>query len=257
MKGILLKTCGDYALFSRPEMKVERVSYDVITPSAARGILEAIYWKPQIRWVIDEIHVLAPIRFTNVRRNEIASTISVGGKVGVKAAMKNPSVRPSMDVTTERQQRASLLLKDVKYLIRAHFIVLDCRFEKGGDEFSENEAAGKHLDQFKRRAKKGQCFHHPYFGCREFPADFELIEEEDLPVPCKDIPKEQLNKDLGWMFYDFDFSPAAKKTTGSFLTGQGKRVCANPLFFQAKMKNGIIDVQSCLKSSSIPKNPSS
>ncbi|MDB5177490.1 MAG: CRISPR-associated protein Cas5 family, partial [Candidatus Saccharibacteria bacterium] len=111
--GITLKTSGDYALFSRPEMKVERVSYDVMTPSAARGVLEAIYWKPQIRWIIDEIHVLNPISFTNIRRNEISSKISVKGATGVNAAMLNPDLRPTMDVAENRQQRASLLLKDV------------------------------------------------------------------------------------------------------------------------------------------------
>ena len=127
--GITLKASGDYALFSRPEMKVERVSYDVMTPSAARGVLEAIYWKPQIRWIIDEIHVLNPIRFTNIRRNEISSKISVKGAVGVNAAMVNRDIRPSMDVAENRQQRASLLLKDVAYLIRAHVLVLDSRME--------------------------------------------------------------------------------------------------------------------------------
>lgn len=250
MKGILLKTFGDYALFSRPEMKVERVSYDVMTPSAARGILEAIYWKPQIRWIIDEIHVLKRILFTNVRRNEIGAKISLGGRDGVNTAMRDPSVRPSMDVSENRQQRASLLLRNVKYVIRAHFEVLDCRFGKDEESKPENEIAGKHLDQFKRRARKGQFFHHPYFGCREFPADFELIEsEDDLPLPCSEIPPEQLNKDLGWMFYDFDFVPAEAKAEGSFLTGRGRRVCAKPRFFQAKMKNGVIDVQACLSNS--------
>jgi len=129
--GIHLKVSGDYALFSRPEMKVERVSYDVMTPSAARGILEGIYWKPQIRWIIDEIHVLNPIRFTNIRRNEVASEIPVRGGTGVNAAMANPEIRPEMDVAENRQQRASLLLKDVAYVIKAHVLVLDARVEKG------------------------------------------------------------------------------------------------------------------------------
>ncbi len=123
--GITLHVSGDYALFCRPEMKVERVSYDVITPSAARGILEAIYWKPQMRWIIDEIQVLNPIRFTNIRRNEISSIVSVKGAKGVNAAMKNDSVRPSIDITAHRQQRASLLLKDVRYIIKAHIHIFD------------------------------------------------------------------------------------------------------------------------------------
>src|SRR6185312_4365825 len=132
--GITLKVFGDYALFSRPEMKVERVSYDVMTPSAARGIIEAIYWKPQIRWIIDEIHVLKPIRFTNIRRNEVGSKIHLSGATGVNAAMKDATVRPEMDVVAHRQQRASLLLKDVAYLIRAHIVVLERRMEKDGPE---------------------------------------------------------------------------------------------------------------------------
>jgi CRISPR-associated protein Cas5d len=229
--GITLKASGDYALFSRPEMKVERVSYDVMTPSAARGVLEAIYWKPQIRWIIDEIHVLKPIRFTNIRRNEIASKIPVKGKAGVSAAMKDSSVRPEMDVADarNRQQRASLLLKDVAYVIRAHLVVLDRRVEKNGPESTDAEAAGKHLEMFKRRARKGQAFHHPYFGCREFPVDFELIEDEaDIPKPPPDLAGE---KDLGFMLHDIQFAQdrATKKVNST-----------TPHFFRAAMNDGVI-----------------
>lgn len=229
--GIHLKVSGDYALFSRPEMKVERVSYDVMTPSAARGILEAIYWKPQIRWIVDEIHVLNPIRFTNIRRNEVSSKIPVKGGTGVNAAIANPDIRPNMDVAANRQQRASLLLKDVAYLIRAHILVLDPRMEKGAAPSSEHEAVGKHLDMFKRRARKGQAFHQPYFGCREFPVRFELIENEsDLPKPDPALLGE---KDLGFMLHDieFDQDPATKKVRS-----------ATPHFFPASMKDGIIQV---------------
>jgi len=231
--GITLKVTGDYALFSRPEMKVERVSYDVITPSAARGVLEAIYWKPQIRWIIDEIHVLKPIRFTNVRRNEVSSKIPVKGATGVSAAMKDASVRPQMDVADarNRQQRASLLLKDVAYLICAHLVVLDCRVEKDGPEASDAEAAGKHLEMFKRRARKGQTFHHPYFGCREFPAHFELMESETgLPKPPPELGEE---KDLGFMLHDIEFEQerATKKVKS-----------ATPYFFRAVMRDGVIRV---------------
>jgi CRISPR-associated protein Cas5d len=227
--GITLKVSGDYALFSRPEMKVERVSYDVMTPSAARGVLEAIYWKPQIRWLIDEIHVLNPIRFTNIRRNEIDSKISVKGAGGVNAAMKDPGVVPHMEVTAHRQQRASLLLKDVAYLIKAHLAVLDRRVEKGGPETSDADAAGKHLEMFKRRARKGQAFHHPYFGCREFPVDFELIES-DLPVPPAEFAGE---KDLGFMLHDIEFTQdkATKKVKATV-----------PHFFRAAMRDGVIHV---------------
>lgn len=229
--GILLKVSGDYALFSRPEMKVERVSYDVMTPSAARGILEAIYWKPQIRWIIDEIHVLKPIRFTNIRRNEVGSKIPVKGKFGLSVAMKESSFRPEMDVTSNRQQRASLLLKDVEYLIRGHLVVLDRRIEKGGEEFSEHEAVGKHLDMFKRRARKGQSFQHPYFGCREFPVNFELIEShEEIPKPPPELSNE---RDLGFMLHDLDFDQ--DKTS--------KKVhSATPHFFRAIMRDGVIQI---------------
>jgi CRISPR-associated protein Cas5d len=229
--GINLKVSGDYALFSRPEMKVERVSYDVMTPSAARGVLEAIYWKPQIRWIIDEIHVLNPIRFTNIRRNEVSSKISVKGGSGVNAAMANPDIRPSMDVAENRQQRASLLLKDVAYLIKAHVQVLDARMEKGDAQSPQNEAIGKHLDMFKRRARKGQAFQQPYFGCREFPVRFELIENEgDLPASCPDHAGE---KDLGFMLYDieFDQDPKTKKVKAT-----------TPHFFRASMTDGVITV---------------
>lgn len=229
--GITLKISGDYALFSRPEMKVERVSYDVITPSAARGILEAIYWKPQIRWIIDEIHVLNPIRFTNIRRNEVGSKIPVKGASGVNAAMSNPEIRPSMDVADNRQQRASLLLKDVAYVIKAHLHVLDVRIEKDGPTASPNEAAGKHLEMFKRRARKGQAFHQPYFGCREFPVRFELIESEnELPVPHGSLLGE---KDLGFMLHDIEFKQ-------DYATKRVKDT--TPYFFRAHMSNGIINI---------------
>lgn len=229
--GITLKISGDYALFSRPEMKVERVSYDVMTPSAARGVLEAIYWKPQIRWIIDEITVLNPIRFTNIRRNEVSSKIPVKGASGVNAGMRDPAITPHMAVDQHRQQRASLVLKDVAYLIKAHIAILDRRVEKDSEPVPENEAVGKHLDMFKRRARKGQSFHHPYFGCREFPVDFELIENEsDLPTPD---PSLDGDKDLGYMLHDIEFDQ--EQTTKKVKT-------TVPHFFRAHMTNGTINV---------------
>ncbi len=182
--GIKLRIWGDYACFTRPEMKVERVSYDVITPSAARGILEAIHWKPAIRWVIDKIHVLRPIKFDNVRRNEVSSKISKPNPI---TAMRE--MRPLyflVDEGSNRQQRATTLLRDVEYVIEAHFEMTD----KGGAD----ESVGKHLDIFCRRARKGQFFHQPALGCREFPASFELIEEE-VPSSCY----AGQSKDLGYM----------------------------------------------------------
>lgn len=228
--GITLEISGDYALFSRPEMKVERVSYDVITPSAARGVLEAIYWKPQIRWIIDEIHVLNPIRFTNIRRNEIDTKIPIKGKSGVSAAMKNEDNIIGIAIDQHRQQRASLLLKNVRYIVKAHFEVLVTRMEQGGQELKPNKAVGKHLDMFKRRARKGQYFHHPYLGCREFPARFTLIEDESLPEPHESLHG---TKDLGFMLNDltFDQNSDTKKVRST-----------TPHFFRAEMVDGVIKV---------------
>ncbi len=225
--GIKLKVWGDYACFTRPEMKVERVSYDVMTPSGARGILEAIYWKPQIRWVIDRIHVLKPIHFTSIRRNEVASKASAAT---AKSAMKSGKGNLGIVIEEDRQQRAAMVLRDVAYVIEAHFEILDSRFEKGGPELPMKDNAGKHLDMFNRRAKGGQYFHHPYFGCREFPVNFELVEG---PLPQTELPAADRDKDLGFMLHDIVFeqdpkTKAVKNTT--------------PKFFRAAMKNGVIEV---------------
>jgi CRISPR-associated protein Cas5d len=203
--GVKLKVWGDYACFTRPEMKVERVSYDVMTPSAARGILEAIYWKPAIRWVIDRIHVLNPIRFTNIRRNEISSKLPLGN---VKMAMKDGRFRVEVFIEDIRQQRAAMVLRDVEYVINAHF-------EFTGDE--DNNPA-KHKEIFDRRASKGQCFHRPYLGCREFPAHFKQVDEAPPSV-------HKGEKDLGWMLHDLDFHDDMKAK-----------------FFRAVMRDGTIEV---------------
>ncbi len=236
--GIKLKISGELACFTRPEMKVERVSYDVITPSAARGILEAIYWKPQIRWVIDRIHVIKPIRFTNIRRNEVSSKAPSPSATAMKG-----DIVPTLGITIEdqRQQRASMLLQDVAYVIEAHFNILDYRFEKGGPALPAKDCEGKHLDMFNRRARSGQCFHQPCLGTREFPARFKLIEPDE-PIPASELPSEQLNKDLGWMLHDIAYLPADKKEKDSFLTSRGKRVRSEPRFFNAKLNNGVINV---------------
>lgn len=185
--GVKLKVWGEYACFTRPEMKVERVSYDVITPSAARAILEAIYWKPAIRWVVDRIHALSPIRFMNIRRNEVASKIPLGN---ITAAMKNPQSPLALFIEDDRQQRAAMILQDVCYGIEAHF-----EYTGKGDT---ND--GKHLDMFNRRAREGQCFTQPYLGCREFSAAFELVEGDFPPSPFTG------RQDLGWMLHDIDFT---------------------------------------------------
>ena len=225
--GIKLHVWGDFACFTRPEMKVERVSYDVMTPSGARGILEAIYWKPQIRWVIDRIHVLKPIQFTSIRRNEVASKASAAT---AKSAMKAGKGDIGILIEDDRQQRAAMVLRDVAYIIEAHFEILDPRFEKGGPELPMNDNAGKHLDMFNRRARGGQYFHHPYFGCREFPVSFELIEGA---LPESTLPAGERDKDLGFMLHDleFDQDPKTKAVKST-----------SPRFFRAVMKNGIIEV---------------
>lgn len=225
---IILEVYGDYALFSRPEMKVERVSYDVITPSAARGILEAIYWKPQIRWIINRITVINPIRFTNIRRNEISKKAS-SPTAALVAEGGNGSL--GIYVDEERQQRASLLLREVRYIIHASVHILDPRIERDGEKAPVNEAAGKHLEMFKRRARKGQAFQQPYFGCREFPVCFTLHEDErTLPMPHDSLVGE---KDLGFMLHDLEFDQNAKTKAVKSTT---------PHFFRAQMKNGIIEV---------------
>ncbi len=209
-------------------MKVERVSYDLITPSAARGILEAIYWKPQMRWVVDRIHVLAPIGFTHVRRNEIDCKIPVKGPAGVGGAMKRRSGRLGISVEQHRQQRASLILTDVCYGLEAHVEVLVAASGVRAPE-------AKHLEMFKRRAAKGQCFHRPYLGCREFPAGFELVES--FPA-CPDSLKGQ--RDMGYMLHEIDFVP---DRTGSIVEShEGRRLRAEPRFFRALMKDGVVEV---------------
>jgi len=226
--GIKLRVWGEFASFNRPEMKVERVSYDVITPSAARGILEAIYWKPQMSWVVDRIHVLNPIRFTHVRRNELSAKIPVKGKTGVMTAMREGVGNLGISVSAFRQQRAAMILRDVSYVIEAHV-------EAPASEDGTTCPVAKHLEMFKRRAKKGQCFHHPYLGTREFPASFELVEQPPPPSPELAGPK-----DLGWMLHDMVFTPDPKGRIVE--SSQGRRLSAEPRFFRAEMMNGVLDV---------------
>lgn len=214
--GIKLHVWGDYACFTRPEMKVERVSYDVMTPSAARGILEAIHWKPAVTWVIDRIHVLKPIRFENIRRNEVGAKVSYRN---ARTAHRTGSISSlGMDVTAERQQRAMLALRDVSYGIEAHFEMTS----KAGP--SDNPA--KHRDMFLRRAAKGQCFHRPCLGMREFTADFELVDE----FPPTSLPIEAQTCDLGWMLYDIDYANNRSS-----------------VFFNASIENGIIEVSNAVR----------
>lgn len=211
--GVRLHIWGDRACFTRPEMKVERVSYDVITPSAARGILEAIHWKPAIRWCIDRIHVLKPIRFESLRRNEVAGKLPAST---VSKAMKAGRVDDvAYFVDQNRQQRAATILRDVGYVIEAHF-----EFTLRADE---SDTPGKHLDIFNRRARQGQCFHMPCLGTREFPANFALVETAAC-MPSVDA-RLKGERDLGFMLHDIDFA-------------NGK----TPHFFRATMQDGVIEV---------------
>lgn len=232
--GVKLEVWGEYASFNRPEMKVERVSYDVMTPSAARGILEAIYWKPEMRWVIDRIHVGAPIRFTHIRRNEIDQKIPKGK---VESAIRGSPATLSIAVEDHRQQRAAMILLDVRYGIAAHLELLEKR-ERGGHQLEHPEA--KHLETFKRRARRGQYFHHPYLGCREFPANFRLLEDDEEFPPC---PSElRGERDFGLILWDVTF---VEDTEGGVIdSNRGRRLRAVPRFFSARMIDGVIAVPS-------------
>ena len=211
---VRLHIWGNYACFTRPEMKVERVSYDVITPSAARGVLAAVHWKPAIRWVVDRIHVLKPIRFESVRRNELGGKISASK---VSGAMRRKSVQDLYTVIEDdRQQRTATVLKDVAYVIEAHAVLT----AKAG----ESDNITKHIEMFKRRAGKGQCFQQPCMGVREFPADFALLDDGE-PLPQSLLPENEQNRDLGWMLHDIDFDHGN-----------------TPRFFRAEMKQGVIAV---------------
>lgn len=220
--GVRLHVSGERACFTRPEMKVERVSYDVMTPSAARGILEAIHWKPAIRWKVDRIHVLRPIQFQSLRRNEVGAKAS--GQLA-KSAMKRGDVNGlGLVVDDNRQQRATMLLTNVAYVIEAHFEMTD--------RAGPNDDPAKHQAMFKRRAEKGQCFHRPCLGTREFPAEFQLMSEGEV-LPPSMLPRDQRERDLGWMLYDIDFN-----ADGTAKQSQ---------FFRAHLVDGVLDVRQCLE----------
>lgn len=226
MRGFCLEVSGPYACFTRPEMKVERVSYDVITPSAARAIFDAILWKPAIVWRVKRIEVLAPIRWISVRRNEV-------GKV---ASPKSAGIF----IEDDRQQRAGLFLRDVKYRLHAEF-EMSARGATGpmkgigpmpSDDDGSPPSEAKYAAMFERRARKGQCFNQPYLGCREFAAEFRLIdlaaEPTVWPEECKTRELGFLEpRDLGWMLFDMDFTDPANP---------------NPQFFQARLEGGVIDL---------------
>jgi len=217
-----IEVWGDYACFTRPELKVERVSYDVITPSAARAIFEAIFWKPAIQWRINKIEVLKPIRWISVRRNEVGRLVSPrSGQIFIEE---------------DRQQRAGLFLRDVAYRLHAEMVFIPIRNRKlnqegnrttltVADSLHDNENPGKYNAIFERRARKGQCFNQPYLGCREFTCYYKLIEDDTLVVH-KPINE---TRDLGFMLYDMDFSDITDPKA---------------MFFRAQLNNGVVYVPS-------------
>lgn len=211
--SFLVEVRGKNACFTRPEMKVERVSYDVMTPSAARGLLEAIYWHPGMRYIIDRIYILNPIRFTNIRRNEVKS---VAAKPKLDTILTGVSDKTLyLNARAEIQQRAAMILTDVRYVIDAHFVMTD--------QANPSDNEGKFCDILRRRLEKGQCYHQPYLGCREFPAEFE-------PWRGDTIPSIDETRDLGFMLYDIDYRD---------------RENLQPMFFHARLNRGVLDLRKC------------
>ncbi len=213
--GIQIEAWGKYALFSRPEMKTERVSYDVITPSAARGLIEAVYWHPGLRWVIDSIYVCNPILFTNIRRNEVSQKISASN---VRDVMNGKNAPLYLNTAEAIQQRASLVLTDVRYILSVHF------------EMTQKASAADTPEKFYamtcERLKGGKNFMQPYFGCREFPAHVRLFEDA-LPAPPDELNGK---KDLGYMLFDMDYSNPQD---------------IRPMFFRAVLSDGMLSLKDC------------
>lgn len=203
--SMLIEVWGDYACFSRPEMKTERVSYDIMTPSAARGLVEAIYWHPGMKYHIDRIYLLKPVQFASIRRNEVKDTLLASAAL---SAAKGGAAPFSADIV----QRASMVLQDVHYVIECHFTMTD--------KAAPGDNPGKFQDILRRRLNKGQCYHQPCFGCREFPANFR-----EWPAG-ESIPALPVTQDLGFMLYDLDYSDPAN---------------IRSQFFRAKLENGVLD----------------
>ena len=208
-QGIQVEVWGDYALFTRPELKVERVSYDVMTPSAARGLVESIFWHPGLLWHIDRIHVLNPIAFTNIRRNEVKDKVLCSN---VRSVMLGADKPLALYTGESIQQRASMVLTDVRYVIDAHFTMTS--------EANPTDNPGKFICMARRRLEQGQCYHQPYFGCREFPAHFR-------PWAGGPVPAIDETRSLGLMLYDMDYSNPRS---------------IQPIFFRAELSNGVLEV---------------
>jgi CRISPR-associated protein Cas5d len=203
---LTVRVWGEFACFTRPEMKVERVTYPVMTPSAARGVLEAIFWKPEFAWRVEEIAVLKPIRYFSILRNEVNSRASE------RAGAAWERGGGGYDATTDRAQRHTLALRDVDYVIRAQIDVKP----------DVNDDPAKFRDQFRRRVRDGRCFSTPYLGCREFAASFAEADGSDGPL-------DDLTEDLGPMLLDIEYA-----SDGS---GRG-----TPRFFNARLEHGVLRV---------------
>ncbi|MEG0778360.1 MAG: type I-C CRISPR-associated protein Cas5c [Oscillospiraceae bacterium] len=212
--SVKVEVWGDYACFSRPELKVERMSYDVMTPSAARGLLESLYWHPGLKWIIDRIYVLSPIKFSNIRRNEVKSKISANNVLRVMNGGTSPLY---INTSDDIQQRAATVLRDVHYVIEAHFEMTE--------KATPGDNPGKFQDIMRRRLESGQCYHTPCFGVREFPANFRPWEGGEIKTA---YPDEET--DLGLMLFDLDYTDSENIV---------------PMFFRAKLKNGVLDLRDC------------
>ncbi len=237
-QGFCLEVSGPMACFTRPEMKVERVSYDVITPSAARAIFDAILWKPAIRWQVHRIEVCHPIRWASVRRNEVGA---VASGANITKAMKAGSGNLAIYVEDERQQRAGLVLRDVKYRIHARFHRVDAKAWRGNyprlagrlDDAQEAathrepESDAKYAAMFERRARKGQCFNQPYLGTREFSCSFRPLDPAQEPFAAPEELRGE--KELGWMLHDIDFGPPPYESP-------------KPTFYRPVLRDGVIEV---------------
>ena len=208
--SMVIEAWGDYACFSRPEMKTERVSYDIMTPSAARGLIEAIFWHPGLRYSIDRIYLLNPIRFTNIRRNEVKAALLASAALRAAKGGEAPVLYTSQEI----QQRAAMVLRDVHYVIECHFDMTD--------RAAPGDNPGKFQDILRRRLTKGQCYHMPYFGCREFQASFRKWHGGKIPAI-------DLTQDLGWMLYDLDYTDPQN---------------IQPQFFRARLEHGVLDCRN-------------
>lgn len=228
--GFKIMIEGDYALFTRPEMKVERVSYDVPTVSAMEGLLKSIYWKPAIRFVVDKIIVFNPIKFANIRRNELKNKVLLSS---VKSQMKGGR-SSELYADEERTQRASMVLKDVRYGVQFHFEMTGIKSEH------DDESEEKHYNIMLRRLRNGQCFRQPCLGCREFSVKrIELVEDFDLDAVSAELKGDI---DLGFMLYGMKFKDGGKPINGDWDSPRFSDA-ADAVYYRPRMVDGVIDVE--------------